>query len=92
MKDVLNRLQQLAGDWEYSGAITPESHLFADLGLESLDLVVLGTSIQADYERVLPFPELFANIGQRQNPDVSVSEWVDFVYEHLDHNSEKTAR
>lgn len=83
MEDVLNRLHQLAGDWEYTGAITPESRLFADLGFESLDLVVLGTSIQTDYQRVLPFPELFADIGQRQDPDVSVSEWVDFVYQHV---------
>ena len=31
MSDVLNRLEQLAGDWEYSGDITPETLLLADL-------------------------------------------------------------
>ena len=92
MEDVLNRLQQLAGDWEYTGVITPESRLFADLGFESLDLVVLGTSIQMDYQRVLPFSEFFADMGQRQDPDVSVSEWVDFVYQHLNSASEKAGQ
>ena len=89
MDDVINRLRELAGDWEYSGNITAGSLLFAELGLESLDLVVLGTSIQTDYGQVLPFAELFANIGQREVPDISVGEWVGFVYRHLDDDSDK---
>ena len=82
--DVVSRLQRLVGDWEYTGTINSETLLLSDLGFESLDLVILGTSIQADYDQVLPFAELFAEIGQRAVPDVSVREWVDFVYEHLD--------
>jgi len=92
MGDVLNRLQQLADDWEYSDDIRPESLLLADLGLESLDLVILGTAIQTDYGQALPFMELFADMGQREVPDVSVREWVDFIYEHLNSASGKAAR
>jgi len=89
MKDVLNRLQQLVGDWEYSGAITSETLLLSDLGLESLDLVILGTSIQTDYGKAMPFTELFVEIGQREVPDISVGEWADFVYKHLNNSSGK---
>jgi acyl carrier protein len=83
MADVLYLFRQLADDWEYSGEITPKTFLFADIGLQSLDIVVLAISIQEHYGQVLPFTELFADMGQRGIRDISVGEWVDFVYEHL---------
>jgi len=87
MADVLLLLQQLASDWEYSGAITPETLLFTDLGFESLDVVVLGTSIQEQYQRRMPFAEFLATIGQRQVRDISVGELVEFFYQHLNSTS-----
>jgi acyl carrier protein len=83
LADVLDLMTQLAGDWEYGGDITPETRLLADLGLESLDLVVLGTAIQERYGR-LPFSEYLAEIGQRPvaDRDVLVGELVEFVCRH----------
>jgi acyl carrier protein len=77
---VLELMTTLAGDWEYEDEITPETYLLGDLGLESLDLVVLGTSIQQRYGR-LPFAEYLAEIGQRpvEQRDVSVGDLVAFV-------------
>src|SRR4051812_37042935 len=83
LTDVLDLMTQLAGDWEYTGTLTPDTRLLADLGLESLDLVVLGTSLQERYGR-LPFAEFLAEIGQRpvEERDVSVGELVAFVCRH----------
>lgn len=92
MADVLQLLNQLADDWEYGGEITPQTYLFADMGLESLDVVVLATAIQEHYGRVMPFPEFFAEIGQREIRDISVGEWVDFVHRHLNEVSGKAER
>lgn len=80
---VLDMMDQLAGDWEYSGEITPSTYLLGDLGLESLDLVVLGTMIQQRYGR-LPFAEFLAEIGQRpaEERDISVGELVAYVCQH----------
>lgn len=83
MGDVLGLLRKLADDWEYSGEITPETRFFADMGLRSLDVVVLGTAIQEQYKQVFPFVKLFAQIGQRPVPDMPVGEWVDFIAEHM---------
>ena len=83
MDDVLRLLRQLADDWEYTEEITPQTRFFADMGLASLDVVVLGTAVQEHYGQVLPFTELFAEVGQRAIPDIPVGEWVDFIYEHL---------
>jgi acyl carrier protein len=83
MDDVLDLLRQLADDWEYTEEITPQTRFFADMGLASLDVVVLGTAVQEHYGQVLPFAEYFVQVGQRGIPDIPVGEWVDFIYEHL---------
>lgn len=79
LTEVISMMTTLAEDWEYDGEITPDTLLLGDLGFESLDLVVLGTSIQERYGR-LPFAELLAEIGQREEQDVTVGELVGFIH------------
>jgi acyl carrier protein len=83
LADILELLEELKGDWEYTGEILPETYFIADLGLESLEIVVLSTMIQQRYGR-LPFPEFFDEIGQRpvEERDVTVAELVGFVSKH----------
>lgn len=78
--EIVGLMSQLAGDWQYSGEVTPDTRLLGDLALQSLDLVVLGTAIQERYGR-LPFSEFLAEIGQRplDERDVTVGELVEFV-------------
>jgi acyl carrier protein len=80
LAEVIDLVNELAGDWDFEGEVTPETYFIRDLGLESLDLVVLGTSIQYRYGQ-LPFAEYLAELGQRpvEERDVSVAEFVDFV-------------
>jgi acyl carrier protein len=80
LQEVLALMGQLADDWEYSGPIDEHTSLLRDLGLESLDLVVLGTAIQQRYGR-LPVAEFLADIGQRPLAarDVSVGELIGFI-------------
>lgn len=83
MQDMLRLLRQLAEDWEYTEDITPATRFFTDLRLASLDVVVLGTTIQEYYGQVLPFADFYAEVGKRDARDVSVGEWVDFIHRHL---------
>ena len=80
---VLTLLGELKEDWEYEEAIDPETRFIADLGLESLEIVVLSTMIQQQYGK-LPFPAFFDDIGQRpvNDRDVTVSELVAFIAQH----------
>jgi acyl carrier protein len=91
LTDVLSLMAGLADDWDYTGPLTSETYLFGDLGFESLDLVVLATTIQERYGR-LPFSEFLAEIGQRETRDLSIGELVDFVCEHIDSNVSEVAR
>ncbi len=81
--DVLGLLNQLARDWEYSEEITPDTLLFADLGFESIDAVVLASFVQDHYHRQMPVPQLLAEIGQRDTKDLSIGELVSFIHLHL---------
>ena len=83
LTDVINLLNQLARDWEYSGEITPDTLLFADLGFESIDAVILASFVQEHYGRPFPFPQLLAEIGERQVKDLQISELVEFIHKHL---------
>ena len=80
---VMTLLSELKEDWEYEAELRPDTRFINDLGLESLEIVVLSTMIQQQYGK-LPFPVFFDQIGQRpiDERDVTVAELVTFVCEH----------
>jgi acyl carrier protein len=68
---------------EYTGPIGRETWFFADLGLASIDAVVLGETLEERYGRRLPFGELMAELGSRPTRDLRLGELVDFLGRHL---------
>lgn len=80
---IINILNMMSDDWEYADEIRLETYLIADLGFESIDIVVLGTTIEKQYKRSLPFAKFFAEIGQREIRDIRLDELVGFVYGNL---------
>ena len=81
--EILTTMRELADDWEYSDPITQETRLMADLGMESLELVILGVSLQQRYGQ-LPFNDLLIQLGERpvEERDLTVGELVGFVCRH----------
>jgi len=59
--------------------ITPTTRFFADLGLASIDAVVLGEELQKRYGRPLPFNSLLAELGDRAERDLTIGELVAFL-------------
>lgn len=85
-RQILDDLGAILGNFhgrEYSGPIGRETRFFADLGLASIDAVVLGETLQARYGRSLPFGDLMAELGSRADRDLSIGELVDFLRKHL---------
>ncbi len=68
---------------EYSGPIGRETRFFADLGLASIDAVVLGEMLESHYGRKLPFGDLMAELGKRTDRDLQLGELVTFLETHL---------
>jgi acyl carrier protein len=83
LAEVLELLNSVVQDWEFDGQIGADTRVFADLAFESLDLVVLGSKVQERFGQTLPFPQLFAEIGQREVRDLTIGEWVDFIHRHI---------
>jgi acyl carrier protein len=79
LADVIAILKGLMGDWEFEGELREDSLLLEELGLESIDAVVLGTSIQEKYQRTLPFPQFLIELREREQRDFTIGELVDFV-------------
>jgi acyl carrier protein len=84
LADVLDLLQKVARDWEFESALSADTRLFSDLNLESLDIVVLGSAVQEHFGQRFPFPQFFAELGQRKVGDLTIGDWVAFIHDHLD--------
>ena len=67
--------------------IDRDTRFFADLGLASIDAVVLGEAIQQHFARPVPFQELMADLGRRQQRDLAIGELIDFLRVHLDEHA-----
>lgn len=83
LTDILSLLQDLSKEWEYTSKMGPQTLLFSEIGLESLDAVVLGTALQERYQKEMPFAQLLAEVGEREVRDLAIGELVDFVDTHL---------
>jgi acyl carrier protein len=66
-----------------ASSISEDTKLFADLGLASIDAVVLSEALQKHYDRRLPFNELIAEIGRRTERDLSMGELISFLTANL---------
>ena len=76
--DVADVLADFHGR-RYSGAIDGETRFFADLGLASIDAVVLGEMLESRYGRPLPFGDLMAELGRRESRDITIGELARFL-------------
>lgn len=83
---VLDDLGSVLRDFhgrQYEGPIDRETRFFADLGLASIDAVVLGETLESRYGRKLPFDVLMADLGRRADRDLKLGELADFLHSHL---------
>jgi acyl carrier protein len=82
LDDITAILSEQTGG-SLAGSLTEETRFFADLGLASIDAVVLTEILQKHYGRTLPFHELIAEVGRRAERDLSIGELVAFLETHL---------
>jgi acyl carrier protein len=82
LEDVVGVLSSQLGVLS-SIPIKEETRFFADLGLASIDAVVLSEALQRHYDRPLPFNLLMAEIGRRTERDLSIGELIGFLSAHL---------
>lgn len=83
---VLDDLAGILRDFhgrEYTGPIGRDTWFFADVGLASIDAVVLGETLESFYGRKLPFGDFLGRLGARADRDMRLGELADFLSDHL---------
>jgi len=70
-------------DRDISVLAGPGTRVFNDLGLASIDLVVLGERLEEFYGRRLPFGPFLAELRKRGADDLELSELVIFLLRHI---------
>lgn len=63
------------------------SLFFADLAIESIDLVMLNEQVEQRYQRPFPFYDFMAELGRRNQRDVSLGQFVAFIEANLQADS-----
>ena len=67
-EQILSDLAEVLRNWEgreYSGTIGPRTLFFGELGMVSIDAVVLAETLEKRYGRKFPFNQLLANLARR---------------------------
>ncbi len=68
---------------EYSDPIGPETLFFGDLGMVSIDAVILAEKLEALYGQKLPFHQFVSQMSQRGVQDLAVGDLAAFLQTHL---------
>jgi acyl carrier protein len=87
LADVARILSDFNGR-QYFDTIDVHTRFFADLGLASIDAVVLGETLQEHFGQPLPFGDLMAELGRRVDRDLTIGELADFLVRHLNEGSD----
>lgn len=83
--DLIRLIGDVVQDWDLdlSGGLREETRLVADLGFQSIDVVMLIGEIHRLYgRRNLPFERLLVR-GGSYAPEIRISEVADFLVAHL---------
>lgn len=85
LQDVIRMVEEVATAWDhdFGDALGPQTRLVAELGFESMDIVMLLVAIEGQYQRQnLPFDRLLT-VGGQYVTDLRIGEIVDFLVRHL---------
>ena len=80
----LGLLRTLSEDHGAGGEdITEDTYLLGNMNWRSIEVIYLANNMQEHYGQQFPFAEFFAQVAQREHRDISVGEWVNFIFKHL---------
>jgi acyl carrier protein len=69
---------------EYSGTINQQTMFLQDLGFSSIDVVILGETLEGHYGVKLPFGNFISELAGQQKLDLNIGELALFLQKHID--------
>lgn len=82
LSDLAAILREFNGR-EYSGAIGPKTLFFGDLGMVSIDAVLLAEALERHYQRSFPFNRFLAEISRDGIRDMELGELAAFLQREM---------
>jgi acyl carrier protein len=82
-RDLAGVMAAAFPDRDLPDEVGPETRVFADLGLASIDVVVLGERLEQYYGCRLPFGLFLAGLRARGADDIALGELVSFLQQHI---------
>ena len=83
LRDLRNVVQRTFPDRDFPDGVSGSTRVFADLGLASIDLVVLAERLETHYDRRLPFGVFLKELRDRGADDVELGDLVAFLQKHV---------
>ncbi len=77
--DVVVGIIRELKDYSAATPVTESSQLFADLAIESIDLVMLNELVERHYQRQFPFADFMAELGRLDQRDVTIGQFANFI-------------
>ena len=69
-------------DRDYDADVGPETRVFGDIGLASIDIVVLAEKLEQFYGRKLPFGAFLSGLRKQGATDVELGALIAFLQQH----------
>jgi acyl carrier protein len=82
-RDLAEVMTRAFPDKDWSVEVGPRTRAFADLGLASIELVVLGERLEQFYGRRLPYGPFLATLRNRGADDLELGDLVAFLQQHV---------
>lgn len=83
LNDLSAVMRQAFPDRDYSGPVDANTRVFADLGLASIEVVVLAEKLEAFYGRKLPFGPFLNGLRTSGAEDLELGALVAFLQQHI---------
>jgi len=82
LDDLIALIKNFNGK-EYSGQITDKTYFFADLGMASIDAVVLAERLQDYYGQKIPFGLFLKGLKEKNAQDIQLGDLATFLEQHI---------
>jgi acyl carrier protein len=83
LADLAHVVRQTFPDRDFPDAVDLSTRIFGDLGLASIDLVVLAEHLDTHFGRRLPFGTFLKGLRDRGAEDLELGELVAFLQQHV---------
>jgi acyl carrier protein len=81
-RDLADVMTRAFPDRDLPEDVGPETRVFADLGMASIELVVLGERLEQFYGKRLPFGPFLAGLRNSGAEDLQLGDLVAFLQKH----------